>query len=65
MHFLFATATKKNNKNSNIMDSVTLHANRPITGRAFIRGGFSYNRFNFRQVDGPTQERMAYNRGGL
>ena len=67
MYFLFATATKKNNKNSNIMESVTLHANGPITGRVYIRGGggFSYNRFKFRQVDGPTQERMAYNRGGF
>ena len=49
--FQFAKATKKNTKNSNNMEGLTLQVDGPITGRVIIPGGglitgifFSVNR---------------------
>ena len=54
--FQFPTATKKNTKNSNNMESLTLQVDGPITGRAYVLVGVGAvtGIFHFSlKVDGP------------
>ena len=59
--FQFAKATKKNEKKSNKMESLTLRVDGPITERAYIRGGGSCNRnfFFCLLIDGPITGRRG------
>ena len=60
----FTTPRKKNRKkNSNDMESLTLPADGPLTGRAYIRRGLNPEYFFCLLVAGPITGR-AYKGGG-
>ena len=63
--FQFTTPTKKNQNNSNNVESLSLQVDGPITGKAYIRRGLQPENFFPLQVDGPiTGEANKWGGGG-